>query len=227
MPIARPLIMGVWLTYSSGSSATSSVAAASANSWCTRGYWRWSTRIAPARYDNRNPRSFHMPNRPRTTSSNPRSSRSAVSAPRSAGCSHARELIPVSVVRDLAGRLSSSIVIVSLPSVSSGFPGYEPDGRARPGTSAPGRNPGRRLQLSADAPASRVAPWAPLRLAPLRPVIGGLARRAERDAPIFAPVKHRLRAAAAALILLTALTGCHHDRPPAAVPSFAAPVPET
>ena len=41
-----------------------------------------------------------------STSSKPRSSRSAVSAPRSAGCSQARELIPVSVTRRRAGRFS-------------------------------------------------------------------------------------------------------------------------
>ena len=50
----------------------------------------------------------------------------------------------------------------------------------------------------------------------------GPGRRAERDAPIFAPVKHRLRAAAAALIMPAALTGCRESAPP---PPAAAPAP--
>ena len=44
---------------------------------------------------------------PCSTSSKPRSSRSAIRAPRSAGCSQARELMPVSVIRRRAARVRS------------------------------------------------------------------------------------------------------------------------
>ncbi len=42
------------------------------------------------------------------TVSNPLSLRSATSAPRSAGCSHARELMPVRVARERAGVVVTS-----------------------------------------------------------------------------------------------------------------------
>src|SRR5688500_6538332 len=65
-----------------------------------------------------------MPKKPRTTSWKPRSSRYAVSAPLSAGCSQARELIPVRVTRCRTGWLSS--VIENLPCWSSCvLPGVE------------------------------------------------------------------------------------------------------
>src|SRR6266702_3389928 len=56
IPTQLALSPGENSMYSSGSSAMSRVAAASANSRCTRGCWRWSTRIARPRYSRRQAR---------------------------------------------------------------------------------------------------------------------------------------------------------------------------
>jgi hypothetical protein len=67
------------------------------------GNCRSSTRTAEPRTTSRNARSLKSPDTAFSTVSNPLSLRSATSAPRSAGCSQAAELMSVRVTRDRAG----------------------------------------------------------------------------------------------------------------------------
>ena len=77
----------------------------SARSRCSRENWRSSTRTAEPSSVSRQARSRNTPDIVLSSTSKPLSLRSATSAPRSAGCSQARELMSVRVTRARAGFL--------------------------------------------------------------------------------------------------------------------------
>ena len=78
----------------------------SASSRCSRANCRSSTRTAEPSSVSRHARSRKTPDMVLSSTSKPLSLRSATSAPLSAGCSHARELMSVSTTRERAGFFS-------------------------------------------------------------------------------------------------------------------------
>ena len=103
MPTHMAFVNGLLVTYSSGSSGASRVRPTSASSRLSPANCRSSTRtIEPRNSEPVGPLVEQAVIALRTVSK-PLSLRSATSAPRSAGCSHARELIPVRVARERVG----------------------------------------------------------------------------------------------------------------------------
>ena len=109
MPIVKALKVGLARTYSSGTSWQSSTAATSASRRCSRAKLRSSARTEEPSSISRTERSLTSPDRVLSSVSKPLSFRSATSAPLSAGCSHARELMPGSTVGVRAGCLPPEV----------------------------------------------------------------------------------------------------------------------
>ena len=108
MPMVIALVNGQFCTNISGSSATSRVRPTSPSSRCSPANWRSSTRTIPPRKSSRLARSLNSALMALRMVSKPLSLRSATSAPRSAGCSHALELMPVRVARERVGVVVTS-----------------------------------------------------------------------------------------------------------------------
>ena len=106
MPTVIALSVGSAWTYISGRSVASRLRPTSASSRCSRANWRSSTRTAEPSSVRRHARSRKTPDMVLSSTSKPLSLRSATSAPWSAGCSHARELMSVSTTRERAGFFS-------------------------------------------------------------------------------------------------------------------------
>ena len=103
IPTVWALSVGSAWTYISGSTVASRLWPTSASSRCSRANWRSSTRTADPSSVSRQARSRKTPDIVLSRTSKPLSLRSATSAPLSAGCSHARELMSVSTTRARAG----------------------------------------------------------------------------------------------------------------------------
>src|SRR6201995_1722561 len=85
------------------------------------GNWRSETRTLPARYVSRKARSLNRPNSFFKSVSNPLSLRSATSAERSAGCSYARDEMPVSRTRARSGTEVISRMVTPAPARWAGM----------------------------------------------------------------------------------------------------------
>ena len=113
IPIVRAVSVGSAATYISGSSTASRLRPTSASRRWSRANWRSSTRTAEPSSVSRQARSRYTPDMVLSSASKPLSLRSATRAPRSAGCSQARELSSVNGTRERAGFFSPEVAMAA------------------------------------------------------------------------------------------------------------------